>query len=69
MSRFRSAVESFRVWVACAPWSRLPPPLWALVASPLLSWAIGRGTSGRVFSWPASGERRPWKAAFWLPLD
>lgn len=64
-SRLVSARESFRVWVACAPWSVLPPPLWFLVASPLLRWALG---SPGWFRWPAGAETRPWRLAFWLPL-
>lgn len=66
LSRLVSARESFRVWVACAPWSVLPPLLWFLVASPLLSWALG--VEGRWFRWPRSGETRPWRRGFWLPI-
>lgn len=33
-------------WIWSTRWSRLPAPLWLLVASPLLSWA-----AGDPFSW------------------
>lgn len=46
-------------------WERLPPPIWALVAAPLLGWAF---ESRPYPHWPVGGERRPWRKGFWLPL-
>ena len=62
-SFFSRRVESFREWVAFAPWSRLPAPLWFLVASPLLSWALGGGKPW--FHWPHGVSRSPLRRDFW----
>ena len=56
-------VRSFLVLrVLVAPWSVLPAPVWALVASPALRWALG---SGPWFVWPVGAARVPWRASFW----
>lgn len=45
-------MSSFKLWVACLPWFRLPPLLWFLIASPVLHWAGICHPSGRWFNWP-----------------
>lgn len=42
-------------WLWCRPWTRLPPVLWFLVASPLLMWATPpeeREKDEKWFAWP-----------------
>lgn len=51
-----------RLWICTRPWSRLPAPIWALVASPALRWAMG---GGRWFCWPADCSRSPLRLSFW----
>lgn len=56
----------FRFRVSVAPWSRLPAPVWAVVASPLLSWALCAPGSRRPwFRWPAGCSCAPWRLSFW----
>ncbi len=63
MSFFLRRSAALRKWVAYAPWSRLPAPLWFLVASPLLAWALETG--GPWFRWPYGVPRSPFRREFW----
>lgn len=46
-------------------WSVLPAPIWFLIASPLLSWAMGPDKDGRWFHWPHGCSYTPLHKSFW----
>lgn len=54
-------IEKIRTWIATRNWSRLPAPIWLVIASPLLAFAIG----GRPFKWPKGCAKVPWRKSFW----
>lgn len=49
--------------IATTDWGVLPAPLWVLIASPLLHYAIG-GPLG-LFHWPRGRTKNPFRLAFW----
>lgn len=60
MTRFVDWLQ-FRICVT--NWGLLPAPVWALIAAPLLHWAMG--SQGRVFHWPHGASRSPLRMTFW----
>ena len=61
-----SPLNRFRVWLMCRDYEFLPPPLWALFAAPLLSFAFG---DWPLPHWPAKDyPRSPFRLGFWRSL-
>ena len=54
-------LNRFQIWLATRNWSVLPAPVWFLIASPLLAYAIG----GSLFNWPAGCTKHPFHPSFW----
>lgn len=52
-----------RIWVT--NWGVLPAPIWAVVASPLLTWAGIDNPNGRYFNWPRGASKSPLRLSFW----
>lgn len=49
-------IEYIQLKIATANWSVLPDPIWALIASPLLKWALG--CDGPWFKYPIRESRK-----------
>ncbi len=45
----RDRKERLQIWLATLPWYRLPPVLYFLIGSPILTWC---GVGKKWFQWP-----------------
>lgn len=58
-------IDQLAIRICTTNWCRLPVPLWALIACPLLHWAGIRRPDGRLFAFPIGRSLNPLHRSFW----
>lgn len=57
-------LDVIKVNILCTDFDWVPAPLWFLIVSPILAWAIEGDV--KLFTWPFGRSKKPWRKSFWV---